>query len=388
MEQNLAVAAFIQALDESLQEQTFVKLTLSKNRGALKDLKNIYGRLATIGGSAKLVLVERFETKDVTKNYDIPEGIPIIQEWLGASFLNADLWTTQADYSLQFNKKRKARLFEKAPAITTPPSREHDHQKSRLIPADRPYLSHLGISNEGGSVLKSGQKKFKQINRYIELLDQMMQQVDFPKSPRVVDMGSGKGYLTFALYDHLRNNLQLQPEMTGIELRPALVEAGNQLAAALDFSTLHFHAGDIMEYQVEQLDLLIALHACDIATDLAIAKGIQANARMIVVAPCCHKQIRKEMACQSEMQAILQHGILEERQAELITDGMRALLMESRGYKTKIMEFISTEHTPKNLMIVGIQSKQVKKDALDQIDRIKNQFGIQQHYLESLLEKI
>jgi hypothetical protein len=132
--------------------------------------------------------------------------------------------------------------------------------------------------------------------------------------------------------------------------------------------------------------MLIALHACDIATDIAIAKGIMADASIIVVAPCCHKQVRKQMNCTTEMQAILQHGIMEERQAELITDGIRALLLEANGYKTKVFEFISTEHTSKNLMITALKAKP-NPDALAKIAAIKQQFGVEYHYLEKLLEE-
>ena len=131
--------------------------------------------------------------------------------------------------------------------------------------------------------------------------------------------------------------------------------------------------------------MLIALHACDIATDIAIAKGIQSDASIIIVAPCCHKQIRKEMNCSTSMQSILRHGILLERQAELVTDGIRALLLEANGYSTKVFEFISTEHTPKNVMIVATRGK-INEDALGKIKSIKKEFGIGEHYLERLLK--
>ena len=152
----------------------------------------------------------------------------------------------------------------------------------------------------------------------------------------------------------------------------------------MHFDNLKFVAQDINEFKTDRLDMLIALHACDIATDVAIAKGIKADAKVVIVAPCCHKQIRKALAVKNEMQPILKYGILEERQAELLTDGIRALLMESKGYKTKVFEFISTEHTTKNVMIVGVQSK-VKSDALQQVEAIKKHYGIGYHHLEKLL---
>jgi hypothetical protein len=163
-----------------------------------------------------------------------------------------------------------------------------------------------------------------------------------------------------------------------------LVEFCNNLSKKCEFEQLSFIAQDINAFETERLDMLIALHACDTATDIAIAKGIKSEAKIIIVAPCCHKQIRKELNVTNEMQPILRFGILEERQAELLTDGIRALLMEAHGYKTKVFEFISTEHTPKNVMIIGIKSKP-RKEALAQVEAIKKHYGIGFHALEKML---
>ena len=160
----------------------------------------------------------------------------------------------------------------------------------------------------------------------------------------------------------------------------------NSLAEELQYTGLHFIAEDINDYQPERLDMLIALHACDTATDLAIAKGIRGGAQIIIVAPCCHKQIRGQMSCQTTLQPILKHGILEERQAELLTDGIRSLLLEAHGYQARVFEFISTEHTAKNLMITGIKRGKASVEALEKVQSIKQAYGIEFHYLEKLLE--
>jgi len=328
----------------------------------------------------------RYETKDQVKNYKIEEALAIISLWLGETILHAQLMTITGDHVLVFNKRRKARLLNSKPTFTTLPPLTHDHQKAREIEsAENVYLQALGISSSNGHVLKEGQRKYKQINKYIEILNNFIKDTFHKKEIKVLDVGSGKGYLTFALYDFLKNNLGKTPQIAGIELRQHLVDFTNDLAKKCGFTNLGFFAKDINDYEVSDLDILIALHACDIATDIAIAKGIQSNAALIVVAPCCHKQIRKEMKAQATWNPILKHGILEERQAELITDGIRALLMEAHGYKTKVFEFISTEHTAKNLMIVGQKTDVLNKEALEQIASIKKTFGIDSHYLETLL---
>ncbi len=384
MNNNSPTEQFLQLLQTSFKAKQFVKLTCSKPVGSNKDLKNIYGRRIEIKGQTKISCTYRFTTKDEVKNYALEELLLLLQEWIGNSFLNVDLLTSEQKISLQLNKKRKARLLiqnqkNEAPSIT------HDKQKKRLILAENnPYLKALGITNQTGKVLQSGQKKFRQINKYIEIISSILQQTKLPTSPQIVDMGSGKGYLTFALYDYLKHQLKLDISITGIELRENLVDFCNQLAQDCKYEQLQFLAQDITTYQSDKIDFLIALHACDIATDIAIAKGIKADANAIIVAPCCHKQVRKSMQCTTEMQSILRHGILLERQAELLTDGIRALLLEAHGYKTQVFEFISTEHTPKNVMIIATKGKK-KSTALAEIAAIKKEFGIKEHYLEKLL---
>jgi SAM-dependent methyltransferase len=375
---------FVEKLAQSVQNQTFIKITLSKSK-VDTELKNLYGRIVEIKKQPRLSITFRYKTRDEVKNYAITEGVAFLHEQVKTTFLNADVWTTEADFSLQIDKKGDARLMEKKPSstegvITT----QHNHEKTRRLDPQQPYFHALEITDAKGNVTPTGQKKFRQIDKYIEIIESLVRETDLPDDPIIVDMGSGKGYLTFALYDFLKNNLKRDPSVFGIELRPKLVDFCNKLREKCHFDKLSFVAQDINAFETERLDMLIALHACDTATDIAIAKGIRSGAKIIVVAPCCHKQLRKQLNVKNEMQPILRHGILEERQAELLTDGIRALLMEAHGYKTKVFEFISTEHTPKNVMIVGIKSKP-KPEALAQVEAIKKHYGIGFHALEQLI---
>ena len=200
-------------------------------------------------------------------------------------------------------------------------------------------------------------------------------------------MGAGKGYLTFALYDFLSNTLRKKAQVMGVEVRPDLVQLCNQIAQNAGFEQLNFQQGYIGNFTLPKTDILIALHACDTATDDAIFKGIQAKADLIICAPCCHKQIRKQMNCTTHLQNMLQYGIHKERMAEMVTDTIRALLLEVNGYQTKVFEFISTEHTGKNVMIVGQKVSKTKDSShyLEKIEMLKSEFGIEEHYLEKLL---
>lgn len=381
---------FLTHIAKHIETGSLHKITLSKYVGADTALQNLYIRVVDIKQSSKLSFLYRYKTKDITQNYTISEGLQLLETLLGNDFLSADALTTQADYTLLFNKKRVAKLLQKKPSQPSiEASMEHNKQKNRTLQPSTPlYLNALGISNMQGEIIKEGQKKYKQIDKYIEIIHHTLKNHPLPTQAHILDMGAGKGYLTFALYDFLKNQSQLNVTMTGIELRPHLVDFCNDLAQKCHFEGLDFVAQDIFDYNAPSIDMLIALHACDIATDIAIAKGIMANAQVIVVAPCCHKQVRKAMHTKSAMSAIMKFGIMEERQAELLTDGIRALLLESRGYQVKALEFVSVEHTPKNVMLIAVKTDTVNPTALHQINEIKAQFGIERHYLEELLKKI
>lgn len=252
---------------------------------------------------------------------------------------------------------------------------------------DKEYLRHLKITDAKGEVYKNAQDKFRQINKYIEILAPLL---PAKENVSVADMGSGKGYLTFALYDYIASSGRAV-NVTGVEYRQDMVDLCNDIAQQCGYTGLSFVQGKIEDYQTSALNVLIALHACDTATDDAIAKGVQAGAELIVVAPCCHKQIRREMekaGPPDELAFILKHGTFLERQAEMTTDAMRCLLLEQAGYATKAFEFIMGEHTPKNVMIVASKTKKTDaqiKAARTAFEDAKSFFGIGEHYLERAL---
>jgi SAM-dependent methyltransferase len=253
------------------------------------------------------------------------------------------------------------------------------------------YLNLLDITDSKGKILAKSQDKFKQINQYIEILSPLLKDFDDENTIRIADMGSGKGYLTFALYDYMKNKLNLDVQITGVEFRKELVDLCNDIAVKSGFESLDFVEGEIQNYSADKLDIIIALHACDTATDDAIAIGISSGAKLIVTAPCCQHQIRQEIEKanhQNVLSPIIKHGIFLERQAELITDGIRALILEYFGYKTKAVEFIADAHTHKNVMIIGqkTNAKAQKVKILKQIADIKELFGVSKHHLENLMK--
>jgi hypothetical protein len=375
---------FLDYLQRLVSDGTKFKITISKQRPGNTDIINVYIKPAMIKGELNYSFTYRYQNKDQVNNFNKYEIDSEIKGLIENAFYNAVIFTEDEETQLLQNKKGKSTTFTKKLKTSLTIEEEHDHQKSRFIPEDREYLHLLGLTSKDGNVYDKSQKKYRQINKYIEIIDSLTKNYSKDKMIRVADMGSGKGYLTFALYDYFENIRNIRCRMIGYELREDLVTKCYSAALKSGFAGLSFQQKSIDEAQVKDTEMVIALHACDIATDMAIAKGIQAGAEFIIVSPCCHKQVRKSMNYKNDLSPILQHGIMEERQAEMITDGIRALLMEAHGYKTQIIEFISSEHTGKNLMITGIKAKP-NPNALEEVDKIKKVFGVEYHYLEKLL---
>jgi hypothetical protein len=402
----MPAAEFIKSFSESLAQNKFIKLSLKDYKGDDVDLKEIHIRKILIKNEEKLSFTYHYKTRDIVKNYSFAESINFAEQAFEVGFKSGTLFTL--DFDLRFDG-RKNKLIKSKPSNQALPSLDHNRKKNHAIESgDKSYLHDLNITDAQGNVFKNAQDKFRQINKYVEILGGLIKHLpnlsEHSESKqggagdsisgryKVVDMGSGKGYLTFALYDHMANSLKLNTTITGVEYRQDMVDLCNDIAKKSNFANLQFEQGTIEEYAATNLDILIALHACDTATDDAIAKGIAANASLIVVAPCCHKQIRKEIEAHkahNELDFLMKHGIFVERQAEMVTDGLRALFLEYYGYNTKIFEFISGEHTPKNIMIVGTKNPNAKlKDTkiLEKISETKKYFGIGAHHLEKKLE--
>jgi hypothetical protein len=392
LEQN--VIQFLSIFSESFENNIISKTTISfKNKKISEsivngEIKAIYIKPFVSKNEKKLSLVFRYPTKDVAKSFGFSEAKDLIAELMGIQFLQADLFLKNASYHLIFDKKGKSKLVKKELNAERAVAETHNKIKNRIV-EDAPFLRLLGVFSNEGKLKSDKQDKFVQINKYLEFFSQSITSSELKDDFSVIDMGSGKGYLTFAMYDYLTRILGKKAAVKGIEYRQDMVDLCNNLAQKADFVGLSFVQGTIENAETQGDNVLIALHACDTATDEAIFKGINANAKIIMVAPCCHKQIRKQINPQDELRLLAKFGILEERLSESLTDLIRALILEAYGYQTKVFEFINSEHTPKNLMISavykGIDEKR-KIEKLNEVMALKSRFGIEFHYLEKLLE--
>lgn len=385
---------FFKTLEDQFRSEEFLKINLGNYKGADKTLKKILVKPIKTKKGILLSFTYRHQTKDITKNYLAEEGINRLKTELSYSnFRQANYFSTTKDKTVQVVNTSKVVIKESSPKQTEKGDFSHDKNKHRKIAAkNNSYLHDLKIVNKDGKIYSHAQDKYKQINHYVEILSKLIDQLPKKEKYTALDMGSGKGYLTFALYDYLTNTLNKKAEMVGVEYRQDMVDLCNAVAKKSNFSGLMFSQGTIQDFEIEKMDILIALHACDTATDDAIKKGIDADAELIIVAPCCHKQIRRELEkhqVKNDLDILTKHGIFMERHAEMLTDGIRSQILEYHGYKTRVFEFITLDHTPKNVLIVAQKQSKTKEEKQDILKTIKDRkayFGVENHYLETIMD--
>lgn len=302
------------------------------------------------------------EKKDITKNH-LEDAASKVDELLALPFRNVFVESHAGNLQVNISKKGKA-LVSKPKSTTAPaPDLAHDHQKSRLLSAENaaPFLKAVGIMTQDGKIKADMQRKFKQINEYLRLVDETDSFQALSGQPiHVVDFGCGNAYLTFAIYYYLRDILKLDAHVTGVDIKADLIERHQQKAQSLGWEQLKFEVGHIADYKPEIIpNVVFALHACDTATDDALAQGIQWGSQLIVCAPCCQHELQAQMShieMPTPLLPIFSHGILFERMGDILTDTFRANILRIMGYRTDVTQFVPIEHTAKNLMIRSVKT--------------------------------
>lgn len=424
----------VRHLSASLADGTFVRLILSRPTQPENNPEKIVARCVDLRETPHLSFTFRFPTKDITKNMTPAAGISWLKEQIGREFRSAWLSTTKRDWQLSWTKSGESRLVPHKPSVMEPPSREHDQARHEILDASaQDWLRALGVVDDTGKVRERMADKHRQINRYLEILTHLAKDCGWRPSASseresaraskrqgvetsagyqeenpltlptlerstlqrpspgaeltMADMGCGKGYLTFGVWHLFQRVWGIPVRVIGVEEREDLASSTSKVARDIRATGLQFIPGTIAAAALPRVDALIALHACNTATDHAILRGIEHGAKLILTAPCCHKELRPQMNHPSPLAPVLKHGVMEERMAEWVTDGLRALFLEWAGYQTKIFEFISTEHTAKNLMISAVRDRAPFSSATarKRIEELKAYFGIKQHALDGLL---
>ena len=350
-------------LEQLFKTESLISATLSGNFTKEKTSK-VSIRPLLIKKQRCYQLTEQIRTQAVHRNLSSEACMQWLKDHI-FDFKQSFFYTSDADYHLLINKKRQLTFLKKHP--TKKPLKvvqEHNRKKEYIWQEGEviPFLVHLGVMDQQGKVYAAKQDKFRQINRFLEMVEDVLPHLNRQEKIHVVDFGCGKAYLTFALYHFLKFTKQYEVHMIGLDLKQDVIAFCQALSEKLGYEKeLHFQKEDINAFEIEnRVDMVVSLHACDTATDAALEKAVRWQSKVILSAPCCQHELFKQVK-QEILLPLLKHGILKERFSALVTDAARVQLLEILGYQAQILEFIDLEHTPKNLLIRAIKSHKTEE---------------------------
>ena len=301
------------------------------------------------------------------ENCTADEAAAILEEDMSGRFKQLQIDTSDFEATVLASKKGKRTIRKKAHEKKQSPVLSHNRKKRYVLEEGIPvpFLVDLGVQTKEGKVAASRYDKFRQINRFLEFIEDIWQLLPKDRPVHIVDFGCGKSYLTFAMYYYLHELKGLELEVTGLDLKKDVIARCNELAERYGYNGLHFLHGDIADYTgTDRADMVVTLHACDTATDYALYKAIKWEAGVILSVPCCQHEVNKQISCEA-LDGALRYGLIKERLSALFTDALRADILEENGYDTQVLEFIDMEHTPKNILLRAVRRKGTaeKKDA-------------------------
>ena len=385
----------IELMEKVINEETIIKAVFSgvKNKSE-KTFNKVTIKKVIIKNEEKHQFEYFFDKNVEHKNLDSEETISEMNNLIETYFKQAVINTVNHDYQVLVSKKGVAKIHTKT---ATRKFEEPTHNKKKKYILNEgektPFLIELGIMTAQGKIVNAKYDKFKQINRYLELVSDCIPYLDKNKTIRIIDFGCGKAYLTFALYDYLVLKMGYNVEIVGLDLKENVITFCSDLAKKLNFNDLRFEQGDIKGFnQFTDVDMVISLHACNTATDEALAKAVNWGANVILAVPCCQHEFLKKIK-NEKMIPMMKYGIIKEKLATLLTDSVRANVLEIMGYRTQVIEFIDMEHTPKNVMIRAFFEKSNNIDkVVKQYNEFKNEWQISPYIEEafgkSLTDKV
>ncbi|MCQ4637619.1 SAM-dependent methyltransferase [Anaerovorax odorimutans] len=367
-----------ETLSACLFQRTPVKIIFSSPRKKSLPYRRVTIRPVLLRGKPAWQAEYAYEKKAIHENIEGEQIIETCIDFVLRDFKQINLFTEEEDVQILVSKPDRPKIIRK-PGTLKQETLSHDQSKNYIIPDRKPcdFLIRLGVMDEKGKVFQKHYAKFRQINRFLEILQDVFSHL--PKDPgrplRIIDFGCGKAYLTFALYHYLKIVKGLDVEIIGLDLKEDVIDFCNQIAADLHYGGLKFLMGDIADYTNDCADMVVTLHACDTATDYALINAVKWNTQVILSVPCCQHELFSQIKNDLH-QPMFKHGIIKDRFTELLTDGLRGLKLESCGYDVAMIEFTSLEHTSKNIMIKAIKTREANERAAEEYERLKEFYGV------------
>ena len=378
----------IQKLLNDVLNIEFVQAILSNPRkkdGVLK----IKVRPVEMRGKRIYQLESFTKTQAFHENLETEQAAERILSYM-EEFRQMQLDSGNMEYTVLVSKKGKVTI-QKHQAKGEKKQADLSHNRSKKyilkegIPV--PFLQDLGVMTQDGKIVRTKFDKFRQINRFLEFIEDILPRLDQKREVTILDFGCGKSYLTFAMYYYLHELQNYDVRIIGLDLKKEVIRHCSELAVKYGYEKLTFLEGDIADYDgVDEVDMVVTLHACDTATDHALAKAVGWNAKVILSVPCCQHELNRQIA-NKELYPIMDYGILKERMAALLTDGIRAKLLENAGYETQILEFIDMEHTPKNLLIRAVKRQEGSKKLPEELKVCMEAYHVKPTLADLLTEK-
>ena len=384
----------IKILFEDYLEEGLIRIILSnpvlkEGAGPGKVLK-VRVRPVMLKGGMVFQAEELTEKQAFHRNLTKEEGVPYLLGLLEGGFKQAEAESVKGQARVMVGKKGTVTVKVKKnqqKIVAAPNVASHNRQKRYILEEGKPvaFLEDLGVMTADGKVIRSRYDKFRQINRFLEFIEDILPRLDKSRENVIIDFGCGKSYLTFAMYYYLHELRGYEVRIIGLDLKQDVIDRCNRLSEAYGFDKLKFYHGDIASYDgVDHVDMVVTLHACDTATDYALEKAVKWDASVILSVPCCQHELNKQMDNEL-LRPVFQYGLIKERMAALYTDALRAEILENRGYRTQILEFIDMEHTPKNILIRAVKQGG-PKDNRKEIEDILKFLGTEQTLARLLLE--
>lgn len=374
-------------LKDLVKNEQIIQIILSNLRQKDEEYNKVDIKPVLIRDELKYQFSFNYSNKVIHKNLNSVETINEIVKLLEENFKQGMIFSQEADYQILISKKNKVNILKKKPSKELA-NYSHNRKKNYIIEDGEPvdFLIRLGVMNDKGKVVSKRYDKFRQINRFLEMVADVIPKINKEKTLNIVDFGCGKSYLTFALYHYLVNILELDVNIIGLDLKMDVINFCNEVSEDLDYKRLKFIHGDIKDYEgLADVDMVVTLHACDNATDTALIKAVNWNAQAILSVPCCQHEFYDKIKS-PVLEPMLKHGIIKEKLSSLITDSLRANVLEILGYQVQLLEFIDMEHTPKNILIRAIKSEQGNKmEAIENYKKFKEFWGLEDLYIEKEL---
>lgn len=381
-----------QLIKQIIQSEELIKLVFSDKRSKTSDLRKVIVRPVLIRGK-KLFQFSFFDSKkDISTNYQLKVIDYELNKVYRFQFININIETKSKMITIQINERNKIKISEVYKSIPTSKiNLNHNREKSYILPIDSPFFKEIGISTNNGRIKADKYKKFQQINEFLKIIRDSIGKNSITAEFNIVDFGCGNAQLTFSIYYYLNYVLNTRSTIIGVDIKEDLIQKHNKLAKELNWSGIEFINSKIIEFNTKvKPNIVIALHACDTATDETIAQAINWNSKYIFVAPCCHHNLQSQMNQKlppNMMQLFYKYGILKERLGDILTDTFRATILRTYGYETDIVQFTSIEHTSKNLLIKAVKNEEtLGKGAVNDYIELKKFWGLKP-YLEKLINK-